>query len=147
VVTSDEADLAVRGFQLAEVEAAAQHVRFVLLGKQGWFRAAATAQALGLERDTVRGHAKVLVDLGLLRQREVGPATRPAFEWSATTRGAALRRRLAGLLDTVDGAEALPAGVIVAVPGREYLLDELLQQASAIKAEARWIVREEARHS
>lgn len=87
-------------FTLAEIEAAAQPVRFGLLGLSslGWFRARPAGTRLGVQRGTVRAQADALVDLGLAEKRDLTDLPSPTFEWRITVRGAQLHARLAELI-------------------------------------------------
>lgn len=129
-------------YQLIELEVAAQRVRFSLLGRPDWFRVTAIAEELGVERDTVRGHANALLKLDLLERRTLEGQPRTTYEWRPTGRGRSLRQRMTALLDErsqePDGTPA--AVVVVALPGYEHLADELLASIPGISGRARWLI-------
>ena len=128
-----------RRLSLAEVEVGAHAARFALLGRSGWFRASEAAAHLGIERGSVRQHARVLVGCGLLREREVPGAPLKTFEWKVNARGAEVHRRIASLtrrpLRVPEEDVAVPAALVALGGAREEAseasIGQLLRAAGA----------------
>jgi hypothetical protein len=99
-------------FTLGEVEAAAQPIRFELLGRRGWFRASDVAGPLGVQRGTVRQHAAVLAQHGLLEERAIPGDPLGTLEWRARKRGGELRRRISVLIGRSYRQEDSASGVV-----------------------------------
>jgi hypothetical protein len=83
---------------LRQIRKAADPVRLRLLQREGWFRAKHLADELGLDRTVARDQAKILVDEGLLDQREVPSSPRQTFEWRVNPDGVRMRQMLEGWL-------------------------------------------------